>query len=315
MSERNELKQRLPFPYCHDLSQILRSLNRRTRRGRERIANDPVTAGYLASAIRLVKRYLGPGVERASARPEDDVDRPLLRFLTQRAIAKEYANNPHPFPRLGNVSTMRSTWRTHSHFIADLLRFGLWSRHYPAARRVEVSAAAAEVLHGPEPARAIHEICYWDLVNLLDTPAFRLALVAAASAEGDEVIRQANSELYEENTRSWARFYEEFLRARHLRPRPGFTVETCADILSAVADGLAARALAVPDARVVEHERRRSQLGTVTLALVLACLERDDEASGQTLEEAVAAILRGPCAGAGETEPGVIPVERGSAAR
>jgi hypothetical protein len=61
MSERNELKQRLPFPYCHDLSQILRSLNRRTRRGRERIANDPVTAGYLASAIRLVKRYLGRG--------------------------------------------------------------------------------------------------------------------------------------------------------------------------------------------------------------------------------------------------------------
>ena len=75
--------------------------------------------------------------------------------------------------------------------------------------------------------------------------------------------------------------------------RPGFTVETCADILFAVADGLAARALAVPDARVVEHERRRSQLGTVTLALILACLERDNEAGGQTLEEAVAAMPRG----------------------
>jgi hypothetical protein len=317
MSEENELKQGLPFPYCHDLSQILRSLNRRTRRGRERIANDPVTAGYLAAAIRLVKRYLGPGAERAPAGPEDDpcLDRPLLRFLTQRAIAKEYAGNPHPFPRQGNVSTMRSTWQTHSHFIADLLRFGLWSRHFPAARRGEVTAAAAEALHGPEPARAIHEICYWDLVNLLDTPIFRLSLIAAASAEGDAVIQQATSELYGENTRSWAGFYEEFLRARHLRPRPGLTVKTCADILSAVADGLAARTLTHPEAQAVEHERRRSHLGTVTLALVLACLERDDEAGGQTLEEAVAAMLRGPSADAGGTEPGVTPAERDPAAR
>lgn len=315
MSERNELKRRLPFPYCHDLSQILRSLNRRTRCGRERIANDPVTAGYLAAALRLVKRYLGPGSERTSASPEDDerVDRPLLRFLTQRAIAQEYGNNPHPFPRQGNVSTMRSTWQTHSHFIADLLRFGLWSRHYPAARRAEVSVAAAEVLHGQEPVRAIHEICYWDLVNLLGTPMFRLSLVAAASAEGDEVIRQATSELYEENTRSWARFYEEFLRAHHLRPRPGLTVETCADILSAVADGLATRALTVPDPQALEHERRRSHLGTVTLALILACLEHNDDADGQTLEEAVAAMLRRPSAETGATESEATPAERGSA--
>ena len=42
------LKQELPYPYNQDLSKILRGLNRRTSFSRRRLANDPVTAAYLA---------------------------------------------------------------------------------------------------------------------------------------------------------------------------------------------------------------------------------------------------------------------------
>ena len=97
------LKQQLPYPYNQDLSKILRGLNRRTSFARRRLANDPVTAAYLAAAVRLIQRHLGPGASRTSADPDDDdsIERPLLSFLSQRAVAAEVGRNPPPFHRVG----------------------------------------------------------------------------------------------------------------------------------------------------------------------------------------------------------------------
>lgn len=134
MDEEQALKQRLPYPYNQDLSMVLRRLDRRTPFSRQRLANDPVTAAYIVAGMRLIQRHLGPGAERVLADPDDEnsVGRPLLSFLSQRAVAAEVANNPDPFPRLGSTSTLRCSWKSHSDFIADLLSFGLWSLHRPA---------------------------------------------------------------------------------------------------------------------------------------------------------------------------------------
>ena len=70
-AEEQPLKQQLPFPYNQDLSKVLRHLNRRTPFGRAKLANDPVTAAYIAAATRLVRRHLGPGAERQQADCED----------------------------------------------------------------------------------------------------------------------------------------------------------------------------------------------------------------------------------------------------
>ncbi|GII62544.1 hypothetical protein Skr01_26290 [Sphaerisporangium krabiense] len=81
---------------------------------RQAVANDPVTAAYLAAAMRMIERHLGPGAERVPVDPEDEnsLARPLFGFLSQRAVAAEVAGNPVPFPQVGNVSTLRSTWRS-----------------------------------------------------------------------------------------------------------------------------------------------------------------------------------------------------------
>jgi hypothetical protein len=50
MSNDQELKRQLPFPYNQDLSKVLTHLDRRTPFGRERLANDAVTAAYVAAA-------------------------------------------------------------------------------------------------------------------------------------------------------------------------------------------------------------------------------------------------------------------------
>src|ERR1035437_3281659 len=141
MDEEQPLKSQLPFPYNKDLSSVLTHLNRRTAAGRSRLANDPVTAAYLSAAMRLIERHLGPGAERTPLDPDDEnsFTRPLLAFLSQRAVAAEVSNNPHPFPRIGSASTLRATWETTSDFVADLLSFGLLPEQYPVTVATRMS--------------------------------------------------------------------------------------------------------------------------------------------------------------------------------
>lgn len=293
------LKQELPYPYNQDLSKVLRGLNRRTPFGRRRQANDPVTAAYLVAAVRLIQRHLGPGASRTPADPEDpdSISRPLLSFLSQRAVAAEVDHNPPPFHRRGRVSTMRERWRHQSDFVADVLRFGLWAWHYPAAHQDEIADAEEEVIRGPDPVGGIYRVCYWDMTRLLATPMSRLSLIAAAQAEGDAVIRAAVSGRHRENGLRWKDFYDEFLRSRGLRIRPGITLDDCLNLLTAVADGLTMRALADRGAPIIDHTRQRSLLGTAALALIAGCLERTDGGDGLPLEQAVHDMVCGSPAG------------------
>jgi hypothetical protein len=291
---RNPLKRQLPYPYNQDLSKVLRGLKRRnpiTRRSRQ--ANDPVTAAYLYAAVQLIQRHLGPGAIRTKtdSQDPDSIERPLLSFLSQRAVAAEVNHNPPPFHRVGRTSTMRERWRHQSDFIADVLRFGLRTWHYPASHHYEVADAKDEVLRGPDPVRGVHKLCFWNLNRLVKTPMVRLGLIAAAEAEGDPVICEVVSARYRENNPVWRDFYEAVLRARGLRLRPGISLDEFTDLLAALADGLVLRVLADPAARIIDRTRRRCLLGTAALALMAGCLERADRDDTVPLEEAVRAMM------------------------
>jgi hypothetical protein len=295
------LKQQLPYPYNQDLSKVLRSLKRRNPISRRRQANDPVTAAYLAAAVRLIQRHLGPGAIRTATDPDDadSIERPLLSFLSQRAVAAEVNHNPPPFHRVGRVPTLRERWKRQSDFIADVLRFGLWGWHYPASHQDEIADAKDEVVHGEDPVLGLHRLCYWDMTRLLGTPMFRLGLIAAAEAEGDPVIRAAISGRHRENSTLWKDFYGDLLRSRGLRFRPGVTLDDCVVLLAAIADGLALRALADPAARIMDRTRHRCLLGTAALVLISGCLEGADGGDGLSLEEAVRAMMSEAPAGTG----------------
>jgi len=290
------LKQLLPHPYNLDLSRILRGLNRRTPYGRRRAANDPVTASYLVAAMRLVQRQLGPGRSRIPADPEDpdSIVRPLLGFLSQVAVSREVRHNDAPFHRVGKPSTMRNRWKHQSDFIADVLRFGLWAWHYPAPGNEEMAGTIDEILHGADPVRAIHRLCYWDVRRHLDTPMFRLSLVAAAEAEGDNVVCEAIADRNRETGAHWQDFYLEVLRSHGLRMRPGITIEDCVGMLSALADGLALRMLADPAGYIVDDGRKRCLLSKAALAVMAGCLEPESQEPSLSLEHVVTALLTRP---------------------
>lgn len=306
MGHMENTKARLPVPYNQDLSQVLRGLDRRTPQAKARLANEVTTASYLAAGMRLLERNLGPNPERPKADPDDDntLRRPLLELLSQRAVTAELANNPDPFNKQGSTSALRSTWRSSSDYIADLLRFGLWSRHYLGLYEDELAEQAERLVAGPDAIEAIHSVCYWGVRTRISTPTFRLQILATAAAEDDSVIRQALAEYYGELTANWQPVYEEFLRAHQLRLRPGITLDTMTYLLAGASEGIALRALADPQAPVIDEERKQSLFGTFALAFIAGCTERVGAAQGLTLEQAVQALAYGDSPANGSDESG-----------
>jgi len=296
MSNDDSLKKQLPFPYDQDLSKVLTHLNRRTPFSRERLANDPVTAAYVASAVRLAGRHLGPNPERVPVDPKDEnsLARPLLSFVSLRAVADEVANNPDPFPRQGSVSTMRSTWNSHSDFIADLINFAVWRGNHPSGFYDEMAAGAERLIEGPDVTDAIHDLAYLNVAEAISSPAFRLGLIAMTAAEGDKTISEAVIESYQDYLEPWKEVYAAFIEARGLQLRPGITIDDIANLLAALVDGLELRMIGNPSAELVDHDRRRTLLGTAALAVVYSFLEPAKETSGLTLEQAVHDMIYGP---------------------
>jgi hypothetical protein len=304
MSDDESLKSQLSYPYNQDLSKVLTHLNRRTPFSRERLANDPVTAAYIAAAMRLVGRHLGPDPERIPVNPRDEnsLARPLFSFISQRAVADEVMNNPDPFPRQGSVSTMRSTWSSHSDFIADLINFAFWPRNRRAGFDDEMAAGADRLLEDPDVTGAVHDMAYLTVSDVAST-TFRLGHVAMSAAEGDKTITDAIAESNEGLMAPWREVYAAFIEARDLRLRPGITVYDVDNLLCALLDGLTLRTIGNQSAALVDHDRKRTLLGTAALALIYSVLEPAGDASGLTLEQAVHKMINERCDPAMESHP------------
>ncbi len=296
MNTKPPLKQELPSPYNLDLCGVLGDLNRTTRIGRANLANDPVTAAFLAAGMRLVQRALGPGAERTPRDLDDlsSLQRPLLAFLSQRAVAKEVGNNPDPFPRQGTVAALRDRWKSQSHYIADLLRFCMWSQHlpaYPLTLSDESKGHLDELINGPNSVPSIHRISYDDIDFLLNHPRFRLKLVAAAAAEGDSVIRSAMAECYQGLQEEWEAVCAKVLQRRGLQLRPDVTIHDFVRLLIAMGEGVGVSALADPGAKIFDASQKCCLLGTGVLALIRGSIERTEDADGKTLEQAVSEMM------------------------
>jgi hypothetical protein len=307
MAVDGDSKSRLPYPFNEDLSPVLRRLNRRTERGRQQLANDPVTAAYLAAALRLVERHLGPRPTATTTpsgtpgtpgtpgtRANGDAaaaERSLFGFLTQRAVAAEVAANPDPFPRRGSVSTLRTSWRTQSDFLADLLGFVLWTGYYPASYAGLLDSAAEQLAESEDFAEAVQEVAYNATDHLLAMVTFRIQLAASITADEDRAVRAVLAAKYERGQAIWGGIYTRMMTARGLQLREGITIGQMADILTAMVEGTALRAMAEgPDTRVLDPPNKRGLLSTAAMALIAGCMEPKGREDGLSLVQAVNAL-------------------------
>jgi hypothetical protein len=85
------------------------------------------------------------------------------------------------------------------------------------------------------------------------------------------------------------------MATRRVRLRPGLTISDLTSALSAATDGIVLHAIGDPGTGVLDHQHRKSLMGNITLAILYAYLEPEDQADGQTLDQAVTRrFSRGP---------------------
>lgn len=285
-------KRDLPFPYDQDLSEILPRLSRRTAWGRARLANHRVTASLLAAGMRLLEQHFGPCAERPVTSKSL-----LLGPLSQRSVGEAFGRNPAPFDRHGDgAGLLRDRWTPYSNFVVDLLNFAVWKENYRPEFRAQRAADTRRLVHGHggrDFVRAVHDIAHRHTSEGMDMPSVRLGLALMTVADADEEIARITSGIYADYLGSWKELYAAVLRERGLRLRKGLTLDDLADALSAANDGVTLRALGDPASGVVDEARHRSLTGTLTLAVIHAFLEPRDQASGLSLEQAVAARFGG----------------------
>ncbi|OHV37110.1 hypothetical protein BCD49_18180 [Pseudofrankia sp. EUN1h] len=258
------------------LSGLMRAARRKTDAGRQALANDGLTREYLEAGLRLIDTQLGPGDGA------DSEDRPLFRWLSQRAVIDEVSQGG----RLrGSEGSFRDRWPYQPDYIRDVLAYSLRGAHWRGF--LDSTENARNRLADAEDAvRAVHDAGYDDLTATRRTPALRAQLIGAAMAERDEIARTTLQEMYRISTQAWLEAYEKTVAVRGLRIRPGLTLEDINFIMTATAEGMQLRLMVEPDDGVIDHEKRTSLLGTAALALIVACF--DHLGDGMSLEDVVA---------------------------
>ncbi|MFZ1411509.1 MAG: hypothetical protein WAS07_08630 [Micropruina sp.] len=275
---------RLPLAEFEDLSGSLRNINRARAASRARCANDPVTRALIDAGIRLLQWQFARGDGRAVE--DDDLDRDLLRFVSQRRVVREAERE---WPEIGvTMPKFRNRWTSHQYYVADLIRFALTDRQW--SLRVAIDQAENILSNSAEFASAVHRIALADLADSRQ-PEYRFKLVAATMAERDPVVRAALADMYHTLTVAWAEVYRATLEGFGVKLRPGITYEMLTKMISATAEGTALRVLSDHDSDVISPDGQTSMLGTAAIAIVSSVIDPGDGRDIESLlNDTIAAV-------------------------
>ena len=278
-------KQDLPVPYNEDLSEIILYVEGRSKLDQARKANSRDVAFYLHAGMELLGEHLGP--DRACRCRSWHEPSMLLSFLSQRCVEAKAQQDPLSV-RPGEGKGLRIYWGPHKDYVADLVNFAMWVENYRPGYRDILTDLAVKLTSGPDFVQAVHEATYQYAAKGSEQATIRLSLALMAACGEDLEIAAAVSRAYRKYLGMWQGLYVEAMSARRLRLRPGLTPRDLTNAISAATDGVILRAAGDPQAGVLDHAHQRSLLGHITLAIIYSFLEPEDDASGLTLEQAVA---------------------------
>ena len=257
------------------IEEVVTRINRVRPNARKKLAKDIVTIAYLDAGRRLIERFF-----RNQAVAEDS--HAFLEWLTREAICAEMERGPDPLPRQASDGSFRDRWRSKGDYLADLVAYLNWNLHREPHRRLAYDSVAR--LLDPETplATATQEAAYQDL-SLMAMSERLTQLAFQALAVGDPAARTAACNMYADVLQAWGETYRRLLDGRRMQLRPDAKLNELAIILSAVAEGLAMRALVEGTRNIMDDQARTSLLGTTALALLLACVDQGDGRSMRDL--------------------------------
>lgn len=250
-----------------DLSGIVTHINRATRKARERCANDEVTRAILDAAMSLAEDLFA---DPSGGADDDEETRSTMKFLAaKQVLARAQKLSPHVKPSIGQF---RNRWTAQRFFVADFISYALMARHW--SLHMALSQSAKRLLTDENNfIAAVHEVAFQDLLLVLDLPAYRFQLLAAASAKSDPVISEALKQMYSTLNEAWCDLYSAVFDHYGIRFRSDWSIQEFNIVMQSVAEGLGMRLLADTDEPILDHATRTSLLGKTALALFVAFVD------------------------------------------
>lgn len=278
-----------------DLSPVLKRLmsressTRKTKEARKRLANHPLTKEYLDAGMRLLSEQFNA----VHAEADDEAWRrpsPFFSWLSEQKVIDEVSRAGR---QRGNQGTFSDRWPYRDFYVEDLLTYSLWVEHWG-----ETDAIAREAilkLSGQSSlAGTIHEAAYRVSSAKLANQHTRLFMIATAIADRYPELKNNMREIFRAADTQWLPVYETLFRVNGLTLRPDVTFQDIADILEALAGGLAVFAVCDPDSHFLGHDTRTSLLGKAAIGLLMAFADTGD---GKTLDEAIDQVAANSQAG------------------
>ena len=276
-------KLALPPPYNRDLIHIVTRVARTRETTFAELVNSPLVASYLRAGSILIERALGahdPGWSWPDAQAKSYWSG--LRFLTQRAVVEEVEHLEPPFVRRRGDGPFRATWRSHQDYINDLLTFFFHPINYEHQYGIDQETREGWFAH-ENLVDAIDRTAHHEVAAMCRMPLFRLQIMVAATADRNDGIRAAIADNYRGALDPWVSIYEETFAARGLRVRDGATIRQVADMLAAVVEGFALRALGDPTAEVLGETPAGNLVGMAVLGILNSYLVPIDQVAKEPL--------------------------------
>jgi hypothetical protein len=275
-------KEDLPYPYNQDFAGIVTRVKGVRESTRAALVNSPKVASYLKAGANLVERNLGSCDWAAVADPGRREYWSGLRFLTERALAKEMATLDPPFLRQMGDGPYRATWASHGDYLNDLIAFLFHAMNYEPQYNAEPETRGW--LDDEEDfVEAIDRATFHELQAICRMPLFRLQLIMVATADRNDGIHDAIANNYAGALEPWKKTYESTFASRGFRLRPGVTMDQIAYMLAAVTEGFALHHLGDPNAGIIGDEPAGNLVGMAVMGILNSYLEPVDEPTGLTL--------------------------------
>jgi hypothetical protein len=237
------------------------------------LANDEVTRLFLDTGEALLLRYFtADNDDRTVA---EALYERMLQWVSRPAVSQLASKSSSPIAGRATQSAFRHRWPEQMHFLRDLIAYVMREEQWHAHLSESTERSYADLSALPLD-EAVERIAYREARSQIDRRTYRIQTVFQTVAPKDPEMAASVRDIYALSIGAWTRFYRNALEELGLSLRPDVSVEDLANALNVAADGLSIRLLVGDDPSVIDHDRQRSILGLIAIALVVACIDAGD---------------------------------------
>jgi hypothetical protein len=249
------------------------------------MADQERTDRFLAAGIRLLAKGLGLG--------DEDQPSTIFGWLSDnKVVAEAQTEGPLLDGKLPTKDMLRWQWKHHADYLRALISHIMDLYHWDWHTDIMDESALLLVDENDRDesslVKAIKIVCYSNLKALIDNPVQRIMPIATVMISKDPRSLEDRARLYEKVSEQWTELFDATFDAHNINLRPGVDVQDAADILTALADGLAMRQTGDPNAQVIDRRTGDSLLGKAAMMMLLAGTDPGDHL---TLEKALRQVV------------------------